>query len=76
MADFGADLELEDFRTDAAGWLKANFPASLSGKGQLAMPERSGQSVLTVVRFGNCSDDPLSSSRLDGSGRVQYMRNG
>ena len=44
MADFGADLELEDFRTDAAGWLKANFPASLSGKGQLAMSERSGQS--------------------------------
>src|SRR5579859_4242251 len=44
MADFGADLELEDFRKDAAAWLKANFPATLSGKGQLAMSERSGQS--------------------------------
>jgi alkylation response protein AidB-like acyl-CoA dehydrogenase len=43
MADFGADLELEDFRTEAAAWLQANFPASLSGKGQLAMSERSSQ---------------------------------
>ena len=43
MADFGADLELEDFRTEAAAWLKANFPASLAGKGQLAMSERSSQ---------------------------------
>ncbi|HZZ68117.1 MAG TPA: acyl-CoA dehydrogenase family protein [Phenylobacterium sp.] len=43
MADFGADLELEDFREEAAAWLKANFPASLAGKGQLAMSERSTQ---------------------------------
>jgi alkylation response protein AidB-like acyl-CoA dehydrogenase len=43
VADFGADLELEDFRTEAAAWLQANFPASLSGKGQLAMSERSSQ---------------------------------
>ena len=45
MADFGADLELEDFRKDAATWLQANFPASLAGKGQLAMSERSSQSA-------------------------------
>jgi alkylation response protein AidB-like acyl-CoA dehydrogenase len=43
MADFGADLELEDFRSEAAAWLKANFPATLAGKGQLAMSERSTQ---------------------------------
>jgi len=44
MADFGADLELEDFREEAAAWLSANFPPSLAGKGQLAMSERSSQS--------------------------------
>jgi alkylation response protein AidB-like acyl-CoA dehydrogenase len=43
MADFGADLELEDFRTEAAAWLRANFPTSLAGKGQLAMSERASQ---------------------------------
>ena len=43
MADFGADLELEDFRKEAAAWLDANFPKSLAGKGQLAMSERSSQ---------------------------------
>jgi alkylation response protein AidB-like acyl-CoA dehydrogenase len=41
MADFGAEIELEDFRAEAAAWLKANFPAALAGKGQLAMSERS-----------------------------------
>ena len=41
MADFGADIELEDFRAKASAWLAANFPASLAGKGQLAMSERS-----------------------------------
>jgi alkylation response protein AidB-like acyl-CoA dehydrogenase len=41
MADFGADLELEDFRKEARGWIEANFPKSLAGKGnQLAMAER------------------------------------
>src|SRR6476646_9103629 len=40
MADFGADLELEDFRAEARAWLDANFPKSLAGKGQLAMAER------------------------------------
>ena len=45
MADFGADLELEDFRSEAAAWLKANFPPALSGKGHLAMSERSNQSL-------------------------------
>ena len=44
MADFGTDLELEDFRSEAAAWLKANFPPALSGKGQLAMSERTSQS--------------------------------
>jgi alkylation response protein AidB-like acyl-CoA dehydrogenase len=41
MADFGADIELEDFRAEAAAWLKTTFPPSLAGKGQLAMSERS-----------------------------------
>jgi alkylation response protein AidB-like acyl-CoA dehydrogenase len=41
MADFGADLELEDFRKEARGWIEANFPKSLAGKGaQLSMAER------------------------------------
>ncbi|MGH6963278.1 MAG: acyl-CoA dehydrogenase family protein [Phenylobacterium sp.] len=41
MADFGADLELEDFRKEARGWVEANFPKSLAGKGsQLSMAER------------------------------------
>ncbi|MFI4974700.1 MAG: acyl-CoA dehydrogenase family protein [Caulobacterales bacterium] len=31
MADFGADTELEAFRTEARAWLDANFPASLRG---------------------------------------------
>src|SRR6185437_7951796 len=41
MADFGGDVELEDFRAEARTWLDANFPKSLAGKGQLAMAERS-----------------------------------
>jgi len=45
MADFGGDLELEDFRAEAQAWLAANFPNSLSGKGALAMSERQGQSA-------------------------------
>jgi alkylation response protein AidB-like acyl-CoA dehydrogenase len=41
MADFGADLELEDFRKEARGWIEANFPKTLAGKGnQLSMAER------------------------------------
>lgn len=40
MADFGPDLELEDFRKEAAAWLKDNFPASLAGKAHYAMAER------------------------------------
>ena len=36
MADFGGDLELEDFRAEARAWLDANFPASLQGKAVLA----------------------------------------
>jgi alkylation response protein AidB-like acyl-CoA dehydrogenase len=40
MADFGADLELEDFRKEARAWLEASFPKSLAGKGHLAMTER------------------------------------
>jgi len=44
MADFGPDLELEDFRAEAAAWLKASFPAALAGRGQLAMSERASQS--------------------------------
>jgi alkylation response protein AidB-like acyl-CoA dehydrogenase len=33
MADFGADAELEAFRTEARSWLEANFPASLKRGG-------------------------------------------
>ena len=40
MADFGPDLELEDFRKEATAWLKDNFPASLAGKAHYAMAER------------------------------------
>jgi len=40
MADFGADLELEDFRKEAVAWLDANFPKSLAGKAHFAMAER------------------------------------
>ena len=32
MADFGADLELENFRAEVRTWLDANFPASLKNK--------------------------------------------
>src|SRR6202012_3934540 len=39
MADFGADVELEDFRAEARGWLEANFPPSLAGKGAAAMTD-------------------------------------
>jgi len=39
MADFGSDLELEDFRAEARAWLEANFPAALAGKGTLASAE-------------------------------------
>jgi alkylation response protein AidB-like acyl-CoA dehydrogenase len=45
MADFGGDLELEDFRAEARAWLEANFPKSLAGKGALAMSERQSQSA-------------------------------
>ncbi len=45
MADFGGDLELEDFRAEACAWLEANFPKSLAGKGAIAMSERQGQSA-------------------------------
>ncbi len=40
MADFGPDLELEDFRKEATAWLQDNFPASLAGKAHYAMAER------------------------------------
>ena len=39
MADFGADLELEDFRAEARTWLEANFPPALKGKAALAAAE-------------------------------------
>ena len=39
MADFGGDLDLEDFRAEARAWLEANFPASLKGKAHLAVAE-------------------------------------
>ncbi|WP_421930769.1 acyl-CoA dehydrogenase family protein [Phenylobacterium sp.] len=39
MADFGSDLEVEEFRGEARAWLEANFPASLKGKAFLAATE-------------------------------------
>ena len=39
MADFGGDLELEEFRGEAKTWLEANFPASLKGKAFLSATE-------------------------------------
>ncbi|HEX5378260.1 MAG TPA: acyl-CoA dehydrogenase family protein [Phenylobacterium sp.] len=39
MADFGSDLELEDFRAEARTWIEANFPAALKGKAALAAAE-------------------------------------
>ena len=39
MADFGTDVELEEFRAEARDWLVANFPASLKGKAALASAE-------------------------------------
>jgi alkylation response protein AidB-like acyl-CoA dehydrogenase len=39
MADFGSDVDLEAFRSEARAWLDANFPASLKGKAALVMTE-------------------------------------
>lgn len=39
MADFGGELDLEEFRTEAKVWLEATFPASLSGKGGASMTD-------------------------------------
>jgi alkylation response protein AidB-like acyl-CoA dehydrogenase len=39
MADFGADVDLEPFRAEVAGWIKANFPAALKGQAMLAAAE-------------------------------------
>ena len=39
MADFGADVELEPFRAEVAGWIAANFPPALKGQTMLAAAE-------------------------------------
>ncbi|UTP38923.1 acyl-CoA dehydrogenase family protein [Phenylobacterium sp. LH3H17] len=39
MADFGGEPNLEAFRAEARGWLEANFPPTLAGKGVLASAE-------------------------------------
>jgi alkylation response protein AidB-like acyl-CoA dehydrogenase len=39
MADFGGEVELEQFRDEARAWLQANFPAALAGKAFLASVE-------------------------------------
>jgi alkylation response protein AidB-like acyl-CoA dehydrogenase len=39
-----ADTDLEAFRADARAWLKANFPASLAGKGRM-MADEGGPSL-------------------------------
>lgn len=36
MADFGSDLDLEEFRAEARAWLEENFPASLRGQTGIA----------------------------------------
>ncbi|HEX2560775.1 acyl-CoA dehydrogenase family protein, partial [Phenylobacterium sp.] len=44
MADFGADVELEEFRAEARAWLAENFPPSLKGKaGQAALSDEGGE---------------------------------
>ena len=39
MADFGTDVELEEFRGEARDWLAANFPPALKGQAVLASAE-------------------------------------
>ena len=57
MADFGSDLSLDDFRTEARQWLEANFPPSLKGKAGQAMafldgPAPDGDMGLWKKRMG------------------------
>ena len=54
MADFGADVDLEAFRTEARTWLEANFPPALKGAGMMAMAEgpQSGDLKLWRERIG------------------------
>ncbi len=42
MADFGGDMNLETFRTEARDWLEANFPQSLRSKQGLALAMMDG----------------------------------
>src|SRR3954470_19122985 len=49
MADFGADVELEDFRAEAAAWLKENFPPALAGKAALST-DRAGSGDIAKWR--------------------------
>jgi len=42
MADFGGDVELEEFRAEARDWLAKNFPPSLKGKAAMANAEGTG----------------------------------
>src|ERR1700758_4274798 len=43
MADFGGDLELEDFRAEARAWLGGNFPPSWQGKGGASLTDSLGE---------------------------------
>ena len=43
MADFGSELVLEEFRTEARAWLEENFPASLRGKPGVAAALMEGE---------------------------------
>ncbi|WP_374575197.1 acyl-CoA dehydrogenase family protein [Phenylobacterium sp.] len=57
MADFGSDVGLEEFRTEARAWLEANFPPSLKGRTDLmaAMmdgPAPTGDLALWKTRMG------------------------
>jgi alkylation response protein AidB-like acyl-CoA dehydrogenase len=49
MADFGSDVELEDFRAEAAAWLKANFPPALAGKAAMST-DRAGSGDIAKWR--------------------------
>jgi alkylation response protein AidB-like acyl-CoA dehydrogenase len=57
MADFGTDLEIDAFRTEARDWLEANFPHSLRGAVGIANalmdgPAPSGDIQLWKQRMG------------------------
>jgi alkylation response protein AidB-like acyl-CoA dehydrogenase len=51
MADFGGETDLETFRAEARAWLEANFPASLKGKGGVAMGSQEGGALSADLKL-------------------------